>query len=227
MRPDLVIFDCDGVLVDSERLTIEVEARMLTELGWAVTPEEVVARFVGVSSATMLAVVRDHLGSDLTDRFDRESTAEIHRAFDESLEAVEGIVDLLDHLEANGVPTCVASSGSHAKMRRTLGRTLLYDRFEGRIHSADEVAEGKPAPDLFLHAARSMATPPERCAVVEDSPHGVRAALAAGMTAYGYAGGLTSAATLADVGAHVVVDRMTDLARWLTPDAADLDLSGG
>jgi len=225
MRPDLVIFDCDGVLVDSERLTVEVEAQMLTELGWPVTADEVVARFVGVSSAAMLSVVRDHLGPELTERFDRESTAEIHRAFEESLEPVEGIVDLLDHLDAEGVATCVASSGGHAKMRRTLGRTGLAHRFEGRIFSADEVAEGKPAPDLFLHAARSMATSPERCAVVEDSPYGVRAALAAGMAVYGYAGGLTSAATLVDAGAHAVVERMNELARWLTPDAG-VDLSG-
>jgi HAD superfamily hydrolase (TIGR01509 family) len=107
------------------------------------------------------------------------------------LTPVEGIVEALDALQ--GISVCVASSGSHDKMRFTLGMTGLYERFAGRIHSADEVPRGKPAPDLFLHAARRMNVEPAACAVVEDSQYGVQAARAAGMRAFGYAGGLTPA----------------------------------
>ena len=115
-----------------------------------------------------------------------------------------------------GIPTCVASSGSHDRMRRTLGLTGLHGRFAGRIFSATEVARGKPAPDLFLHAAHRMGVHPSRCAVVEDSVYGVRAAVAAGMTAYGFAGGLTAADALGAAGA-VVFEEMADLVDVLTP----------
>ncbi|MGN6129678.1 MAG: HAD family hydrolase [Nocardioidaceae bacterium] len=211
----LVIFDCDGVLVDTERLTVGVEARLLTELGWPHTAELVVARFMGRSSAGQLAELEERLGPELTAEFDRRSTAEVHEAFARELEAVAGIEDLLDHLQARGVATCVASSGTHERMRRTLGLTGLYDRFAGRLFSVTEVARGKPAPDLFLHAAAAMGVEPGRCAVVEDSVYGVQAAVAAGMTAYGFGGGLTPAQRLEDAGA-VVFAHMADLVDVLT-----------
>ena len=201
--PELVIFDCDGVLVDSERLTTRVEARVLTELGWPIEPAEVVTRWMGRTSEAQLADVRDRLGDEAARRFDSVTTDEVHAAFEEELEAVAGIHDLLDHLDAAGIPTCVASSGTHTRMAVTLRVTGLRDRFEGRIFSGTEVAHGKPAPDLFLHAARRMRTEPGGCVVVEDSVFGVRAALAAGMRVYGFAGGLTPAPALADAGAEV------------------------
>lgn len=204
--PDLVIFDCDGVLVDSERLTVDVEARVLTELGWPITPDEVVER----SSASMLAEVERRLGRELTEQFDATSTIEIRSAFETRLEAVEGIADLLDAIDAAGVPTCVASSGSHDKMRATLGITGLWDRFDDRIFSADEVAHGKPAPDLFVHAAARMDVDPAGCAVVEDSPFGVQAAIAAGMTAYGFTSGLAADGALEAAGA-IPFAKMSDL----------------
>ncbi len=210
MTPDLVIFDCDGVLVDTERLTVDVEARLLTELGWPHTTEEVVARFMGRSSAAQLAELEKRLGPELAREFDLRSTAEVHEAFERELQAVAGIEELLDHLHARGVASCVASSGTHDRMRRTLGLTGLYDRFAGRIFSATEVAHGKPAPDLFLHAAAAMGVPPARCAVVEDSVYGVQAAVAAGMRAYGFGGGLTPARRLEDAGA-VVFAHMREL----------------
>jgi HAD superfamily hydrolase (TIGR01509 family) len=209
-RPGLVIFDCDGVLVDTERLTVGVEARVLTELGWPHTAEEVVARWMGRSSAAQLADLEDRLGAASTRTFDERTTAELLETFERELTAVEGIVVLLDHLEAAGVPTCVASSGTHERMRRTLGITGLYDRFAGRIYSATEVEHGKPAPDLFLHAARRMGAEPSACVVVEDSVYGVRAGVAAGMTVYGFAGGLTPADELASAGA-VTFQAMADL----------------
>jgi HAD superfamily hydrolase (TIGR01509 family) len=209
-RPGLVIFDCDGVLVDTERLTVGVEARVLTELGWPHTAEEVVARWMGRSSAAQLADLEDRLGAASTRTFDERTTAELLETFERELTAVEGIVVLLDHLEAAGVPTCVASSGTHERMRRTLGITGLYDRFAGRIYSATEVEHGKPAPDLFLHAAGRMGAEPSACVVVEDSVYGVRAGVVAGMTVYGFAGGLTPADELASAGA-VTFQAMADL----------------
>ena len=201
--PDLVIFDCDGVLVDSERLTTRVEARVLTALGWPIEQDEVVARWMGRTSEAQLADIGERLGAHVAARFDELTTAEVHAAFEAELEAVAGIPALLDHLDAAGVATCIASSGSHARMGVTLRVTGLLQRFEGRIYSGTEVAHGKPAPDLFLHAADRMGVDPGRCVVVEDSVFGVQAGVAAGMVVYGFAGGLTGADALAEAGAEV------------------------
>ncbi|WP_137122215.1 HAD family hydrolase [Segeticoccus rhizosphaerae] len=214
---DLVIFDCDGVLVDSERLTAVVEARMLTEMGWPMTQEELVRRFMGATSAAMLAEVERHLGPERTREFDERSTAEVQASFESDLRAVPGVRELAEALIAAGTLTCVASSGSHAKMRKTLGLTGLWELFDGRIFSADEVEHGKPAPDLFLYTATRLGVEPHRCVVVEDSAFGVRAARAAGMTAYGFGGGLTPHAELAEAGA-IVFDQMRDLMPDTTPD---------
>jgi HAD superfamily hydrolase (TIGR01509 family) len=209
-RPELVVFDCDGVLVDSERLTVVVEARVLTEMGWSITPAEVVERWMGKSSAAQLGDLEERFGAAGARDFDERTTAELHETFDRELTAIDGVGVLLDHLEGQGVRTCVASSGTHGRMRRTLGLTGLFDRFDGRIFSATEVEHGKPAPDLFLHAAARMGADPSACSVLEDSVYGVRAGVAAGMTVYGYAGGLTAATALSEAGA-ITFDRMTDL----------------
>jgi HAD superfamily hydrolase (TIGR01509 family) len=214
--PDLVLFDCDGVLVDTERLTVAVEARVLTDIGWPHTVEEVVARWMGRAAATQLAAIAERLGADAADQFDEVVTAELHEVFDRDLTAVEGVPELLDRLEGNGTPTCVASSGTHERIRRTLGITGLLARFDGRIFSATDVARGKPAPDLFLHAARTLGADPVRCAVVEDSVYGVLAGVAAGMTVHGFAGGLTAGEELARAGA-VPFETMADLAGVLSP----------
>ncbi|RQW95985.1 HAD family hydrolase [Micromonospora globispora] len=186
----LVIFDCDGVLVDSERIAVRVSIALGAELGWPLTEAEVIERFIGRSSTSIGEQIAARLGQGVAatwaDRFDLA-----HRqAVDAGLTAVDGINDALDEITQ---PTCVASSGTHEKMRHTLGRTGLYPRFDGRIFSATEVAHGKPAPDLFLHAAATMGVPPAACVVVEDSQYGVQAARAAGMRCFGYAGGLTPA----------------------------------
>jgi HAD superfamily hydrolase (TIGR01509 family) len=213
--PGLVIFDCDGVLVDSERLTVAVEARVLTELGWPHTAEQVVARWMGRTSEFQLGEVEARLGRQAMLEYDARSTSEVHATFEQELRAIEGIEHLLDHLDRVGLPTCVASSGTHGRMARTLGLTGLRDRFEGRIFSATEVAHGKPAPDLFLYAASRMGVHPQECVVIEDSVYGVRAGVAAGMTVYGYAGGLTPAQELAADGA-VVFHEMEQLVEVLT-----------
>jgi HAD superfamily hydrolase (TIGR01509 family) len=205
---DLVVFDCDGVLVDSEILSVEVDKRILAaEFGWHLTTEEIVDRFLGTSSATFTAHVEEHVGHRLPDDWHAKYAPWFHEAFESSLESVAGIEAALDAISA---ATCVASSGSHEKIRKTLGLTGLLPRFDGRIFSATEVAHGKPAPDIFLLAAERMGVAPDRCVVIEDSKYGVRAALAAGMHAFGYAGGLTPAEWLEAEGATVFTS-MADL----------------
>lgn len=203
---DLVIFDCDGVLVDSERLSIEVDRRVLADLGWELSSDEIVHRFVGRSAAYFRSEIESFLGSPLRDDWEATYQPWYVAAFAELI-AVDGVEHALDEIVT---ATCVASSGTHAKIRRTLGMTGLLPRFEGRIFSVEDVVVGKPAPDLFLHAADRLGVHPEHCAVVEDSRFGVRAARAAGMRVYGYAGGLTPAEWLEQEGAVVFAD-MRDL----------------
>ncbi|MEV6108917.1 HAD family hydrolase [Streptomyces sp. NPDC051940] len=194
---ELVIFDCDGVLVDSERLAVRIQIEIGAELGWILTADEVIDRFMGKSEASIHAMLAERLGTDAADTWHTRNRELHHTAIDTELTAVDGVAEAL---AAITLPTCVASSGSHDKMRHTLGRTGLWEHFEGRIYSATEVAHGKPAPDLFLHAARSMGFAPEVCVVVEDSQYGVRAARAAGMRSLGYAGGLSPEEWLAGPG---------------------------
>ncbi len=207
---DLVIFDCDGVLVDSERLTVHEEARMLTELGWPVTADEVVGLFMGLSLATELEMVADRLGPAAAEKFEQDLVPRLTAIFDAQLTPVDGIPALLDALAQKGVPTCVASSGLPDGIRRKLDRTGLREHFGDRISSASEVDHGKPAPYLFLLAAGRMGVTPARAAVVEDSVPGVQAGVAAGIAVYGFAGGLARAEDLHAAGA-VVFDAMAEL----------------
>lgn len=209
-QPDLVIFDCDGVLIDTERIAVPIDVAVLAELGWDITEEEVVERFLGRSEADCTREIEDHLGRQLPASLSLEIDDRYREAFERELAPVPDIVDVLDTLDRNAILTCVASSGTHEKMRFTLGLTDLFERFDGRIFSVEEVEHGKPAPDLFLHAAAAMNVGPKRCAVVEDSPFGVEAALAAGMAAYAFAGGLTPLRRLQVAGA-TVFHRMTEL----------------
>jgi len=194
-RFDAVLFDCDGVLVDSERLSIRLDAELLAQLGWPLTRAEIVERWVGRTDAAMRAEVEAYLGRDVTAEWDAFADR-YRRVFAEELEPVDGAAEAVDAIQAAGYPTCVASSGDRAKIRRNLAKTGLLDRFGERLFSADDVEQGKPEPDLFLHAAAAMSAPPDRTAVVEDSRHGVAAARAAGMWAFGYGGGVTPAAAL-------------------------------
>jgi HAD superfamily hydrolase (TIGR01509 family) len=204
---DLVIFDCDGVLVDSERLAVKVDVRVFAQLGLTVTEEDVIARFVGRSDDDIRTELEAELGRSLADDWVEEFEPLYREAYAAELQPVDGVVEALDRIAA---ATCVASSGRHEKMRFTLGLTGLYGRFAGRLFSVTEVARGKPAPDLFLHAARRMGVEPGRCAVVEDSRWGVEAARAAEMSAFGYAGGLTPAERL-EGPRTIVFDDMREL----------------
>jgi HAD superfamily hydrolase (TIGR01509 family) len=212
---DLVIFDCDGVLVDSERISVRIDVEVLAELGWPLSEAEVIERFVGRSQEHMVGEIEAALGRRLSADREDPFDARYREAFEAELAPVDGVVDALDAIAA---PTCVASSSGHERLRHSLGLTGLLDRFDGRIFSAEDVRNGKPAPDLFLHAAAALSADPARCAVIEDSRYGVEAARAAGMRAFGYAGGLTPADRLAGP-ATVVFDDMRELPALL--DAAE------
>ena len=191
---DLVIFDCDGVLIDSERLAVKVDALALRELGWDLTEAEVIARFVGRSDREARTAIEAHLGRKLPDGWKERVDQRYREVFAADLVPVEGVLEALDRIS---LPTCVASSATHEHLRYTLSLTGLYERFAGRIFSADDVAAGKPAPDLFLHAAEQLAATPARCVVVEDSRPGVEGARAAGMRVLAFAGGISPVEALA------------------------------
>jgi HAD superfamily hydrolase (TIGR01509 family) len=197
------------VLVDSERISTRIDVEVLAELGWPLSQAEVIERFVGKTDAAMRLEVEEQLGRPLRAEWDGFA----HRytdAFALELQPVDGIVDALDAIT---LPTCVASSGRPESIETKLRLTGLWDRFDGRIFSADDVEHGKPAPDLFLLAAERMGVEPAACAVVEDSPFGVEAAHAAGMRSFGYAGGIMSAERLRS--ADVVFNDMRELPRLL------------
>ena len=195
-----------------QRLANGILAALLTEAGLPYTLQQAVDEFMGGSLARVRTVAESRLGrplpADFEDRYHQ-------RLFDgcQQLAAIDGVPAVLDELDAAGTPYCVASSGDHERIRTALTAVGLYDRFDGHVFSAQDVPHGKPAPDLFLHAAAAMGIAPERCLVVEDSPLGVEAARAAGMRVVGYAG-MTPAERLA--GADAVIDEMGALTGLLT-----------
>lgn len=200
MRYDLIIFDNDGVLVDSEPISNRHLAAYLTELGHPTTYEESIRDYMGSAMHRIHELVLERTGQRLPDDFDDVFHGRVFAAFERELKPVAGASGVLEKLAADGVPYCVASSGSHERIRvghRTTGLDRWFD--ESRIFSSQDVGRGKPAPDLFLYAAERMGVAPERCAVVEDSPLGVQAARAAGMEVYGFTA-MTPAAKLADAG---------------------------
>lgn len=182
--PKLVIFDCDGVLVDSEPISARVASEILNEHGWLISPAEVMARFKGCTDEHWREVVAERIPAASLDDWHERNARRYEEAFESDLKAVAGVVDAIAQLS---VPFCVASNGSHAKIRRNLQRVGLVDFFQGVIFSAEDVPRGKPAPDLFLHAAATMGVAPEDAVVVEDSRPGLAAASAAGMRCLVYA----------------------------------------
>ncbi|MFE1586327.1 HAD family hydrolase [Streptomyces sp. NPDC058737] len=213
MRYDLVIFDNDGVLVDSEPISNRLLAGYLTELGHPTSYEDSLRDYMGGAMHRVHDLVRERTGRRLPEDFDDVFHARVFAAFERELEPVPGAVGVLEKLAADGVAYCVASSGSHERIRvghRKAGLDRWFD--DERIFSSQDVGRGKPAPDLFLHAAARMGVAPERCAVVEDSPLGVRAAVAAGMDVYGFTA-MTPAGKLA--GATRLFGDMGELADLL------------
>ncbi|MFG2027544.1 HAD family hydrolase [Streptomyces sp. NPDC048825] len=187
MRYDLVIFDNDGVLVDSEPISNKLLAAYLTELGHPTSYEDSLRDYMGAAMHGVHDLVLERTGQRLPEDFDEVFHGRVFAAFERELGPVAGAVEVLEKLAADGVAYCVASSGSHERIRVGHRATGLKQWFEdARIFSSQDVGRGKPAPDLFLYAAERMGVRPERCVVVEDSPLGVRAAVAAGMDVYGF-----------------------------------------
>ncbi|MFD9356966.1 HAD family hydrolase [Streptomyces sp. NPDC060031] len=189
MGYDLVIFDNDGVLVDSEPLANSILAGYLTELGHPTSYEESLSDYMGAAVHRVHDLVLERTGQPLPGDFDENLYARTFAAFERELKPVPGVEGVLGALIESGVSYCLASSGSHERIRVGHRAAGLDEWFEEEwIFSADDVGKGKPAPDLFLHAARSMGVEPARCVVIEDSPLGVRAAAAAGMDVYAFTG---------------------------------------
>lgn len=216
VSPELVIFDCDGVLVDSEIISSRVLSRELTALGLPLTPEDCLVEFTGITMAAAMARIEKMMGRALPEDFEATLEQKDFDAFRTELEPVPGVKAVLPALN---VPRCIASSGAIAKMRLTLGTTGLLSYFEPHLFSAQMVKHGKPAPDLFLYAAERMGAEPRRCVVVEDSAAGIDAGLAAGMRVLGFAGGSHAnaeyEAVLQQSGAELVFRDMSDLPRLL------------
>ncbi len=224
---DLVIFDCDGVLVDSESLACVVHADVLTQHGYTITAEQVHDRFLGRSAREARFEVEGELGRTLPDAYTAQLKATIDRVFGEQLKPVPHIAVTLAKLSQR---ICVASSGTPTRIRSSLGTTGLLDHFAPHLFSAMQVDRGKPAPDLFLFAAAQMNTPPERCVVVEDSVPGVTAARAAGITVIGFTGGSHcrpgDTDRLRAAGAAIVIDDMRALPALIAQSLNHAEITG-
>jgi HAD superfamily hydrolase (TIGR01509 family) len=209
-RAGAVILDCDGVLVDSEPIMNREFTAMLNELGLPYTFDAAIRKFMGRSMKSCLQIIEGELGRPVPDDFLVVLDSRASAAFARDLVPVHGVTELLDALERAGTPYAVASSGSHEKMRTTLGITGLLARLQGRITSATEVAHGKPAPDVFLLASDRIGVPPSDCVVIEDSLLGIHAARAAEMRVIGYAA-MVSPDEMRTAGATHVVTSMRDI----------------
>jgi HAD superfamily hydrolase (TIGR01509 family) len=207
----LLIFDCDGVLVDSEPLSCRIDAEVLTECGVPYTAEDVAREFTGVSIKDQIARIESQRGIRLPADFTERLNRALFQRFETDLKPIAGVREAILSLP---YPRCVASSSTPDRIALSLRITGLSDLFD-HVFSATQVARGKPAPDLFLHAAAYMKARPEDCLVIEDSAAGVQAALAAGMRVIGFIGGghcgPEHEEKLRQAGAHTIIERMTDL----------------
>lgn len=195
------------MLVDSERITNTVFAKMLSELGLSISLDHMYEHFMGRPMTQCLELIAVKLGKPPPPDFEEQYKKRARVALEKKLRPILGVPEMLDELK---IPYCVASSGTHDKMRTTLGITGLLSRFHGRLYSVTEVAHGKPAPDVFLYAAAQCGVEASACAVIEDTPTGVAAGVAAGMTVFGYTG-LLSADRLRMAGAYYTFDDMHKL----------------
>ena len=216
--PGLVIFDCDGVLVDSEPIAFGLLLDTLSEAGISLDRDDAHARFLGRSLASTREIIARDFGVSLTDDALAGMRRRLYAAFRAGLMPMTGIAGTLDRLPC---PYCVASSSQPERIELSLSVTGLWPRFAGRAFSATMVERGKPAPDLFLHAARSLGHPPATCLVVEDSPAGIEAAKAAGMRVVAFTGGshaTTDAhrAAIAALDPDALIDDMADLVSLCT-----------
>ncbi|WP_073956788.1 HAD family phosphatase [Thalassospira sp. TSL5-1] len=213
-----VLFDCDGVLVNSEPISLSTLVDVLVHFGAPLSVEDVARLFTGRSSAAPIQYIFDQTGRDVNAEFKPYFYEKLFARYETELRKIDGIDGVLAALKARGIPFCISSSSSVQRLETTMRLTGLGPWFEGRIYSADFVANGKPAPDLFLYAAQDMGFAPENCLVVEDSVAGAQAAIAAGMTCWGFVGGghydgsrETARQRLIEAGANQVFTSMADM----------------
>lgn len=212
--PDLVIFDCDGVLVDSEIVAARVESRILTQAGFAIDAEELASRYAGLTFKDILLSIEKESGLPLQASLIDLAEGEVDRRLATEVRAIEGAMEAAAGVAA---PKCVCSNSSRARIEAMLTRTGLLPHFSGRIYSALDTPSRmpKPAPDVFLHAAGKIGAAPERSFVIEDSVHGVAGARAAGMRVVGFTGAAHirpgHADLLTEAGAETVIHRLQDL----------------
>jgi HAD superfamily hydrolase (TIGR01509 family) len=218
---ELIIFDCDGVLVDSEVISCRAHADVLTRHGYPITSEQVLVRFLGVSEKDARRMVEQEIGRSLPDDLEQQVNAATLQFYASDLQPITHVAAAIGAID---LPKCVASSGTPEKIHHGLTCAGLYDLLAPNIFSASQVARGKPAPDLFLFAAEQMKIPPERCLVIEDSVPGVTGAHAAGMAVLGFHGGSHCppghAERLRAAGARVTFDDMQQLPEWVRQVAA-------
>lgn len=207
MPVEHIIFDCDGVLVESERVSLDVNRRLLADLGWHMTTEEIIERFVGQTHEHFVQEVFRNTGHALPEDWVEQTTPIYQTAYERHLTSVPGVVEAIDAIE---LPRAVATNGRHDSTTFKLVLTGLYERFRNRVFSATDVNNGKPAPDVYLHAAATMGWHPSTCVVVEDSVAGITSGLAAGMKVIGYAGGVSGRARI-ERPEVVIIDHMRDL----------------
>jgi HAD superfamily hydrolase (TIGR01509 family) len=184
-----IIWDCDGVLIDSELLACRVAAEYYTRAGYPLTASEYIRRFAGRSRAQIADVIRQETGSDFAAAIDwTRKEADRQALFDLELQAVPGIRELIAQVATRRIPMAVASGSSLRRLEHSLKLVRLWQYFDPYIYSTEQVARGKPSPDVFLHAAESLGIAADQCLVIEDAEHGIRAGKAAGMTVYGFIG---------------------------------------
>lgn len=210
----LIVFDCDGVLVDSEILSARVDCELLAELGYEVAPLDLAQRFAGFTTERIFKLVGEELGRAVPDELIRRAEVETDRRIGAELDAIPGVHAMLDALDG---PRCICSNSRAERLEVTLKKVDLWDRFRPYVYSARDIGDGrgKPQPDVFLHAAKVFETDPAKAIVIEDSVAGVTGAVAAGMRVIGFTGASHSwpghGETLMDAGAVTVVRRLADI----------------
>jgi HAD superfamily hydrolase (TIGR01509 family) len=223
---DLVIFDCDGVLVDSELISCRAHSETLTRHGYPITADQVLERFLGVSDREARAAIEAEIGRKLPDDFEAQVKHATLQFYPGDLRAISHVGEAIAAID---LAKCVASSGTPEKIRHGLTCAALYDVLAPNIFSATQVKRGKPAPDLFLFAAEQMRASPARCVVIEDSVPGITGALAAGMSVLGFHGGSHCqpghAGKLRAAGAHRTFDDMRQLPALIAAEAAGQSLN--
>lgn len=213
-EPQLIIFDCDGVLIDSEIIAARVEADMLKEHGYDIEPHAHAIRFTGLNFSQSLKIIEEESGRSFPDNICDKVEAEIDSRLWRDVVALPGADEILDALDQ---PRCICSNSSSERLKMSLTKVGLWDRFRPYVFSAQSLPdiEVKPAPDIFLHAAREFEIEPKQCVVIEDSAHGVSGAAAAGMRVIGYVGASHSypghSDQLVDAGAETIINRLTDI----------------